>query len=333
MAVPIAVWIAAGLGAAGIKLYMDMRNVGQIVENSEARYEEEKYNFYQTQQLLLPLLLRTGNLKLEIWQNLARYAVCIDNIEHLPRQVKYKKFEGFRVGKPERVALKETAAVSEAIINSGLAQAGSGVLTGLALYSGTMTQKLGENDITSFPGFPPCEQGSSILEALSTHKVDTLPGGNSPELAVLNAILAVPSVIQDFGVAKLPKNDKEAAARLKDKIDKHSMELADVVGKMQRITVMMTRVSLYTERTYNEYLTSVKKLEKLVQTKSDYNAFTDAEKELLVYTGFLVRALKKLTRIDILLKRGNMYVFNTIDIRDALDLAGKLFPDEELPKS
>ena len=37
MSVPIAVWIAAGLGAAGIKIYMDIRDVKQIVENAQAR--------------------------------------------------------------------------------------------------------------------------------------------------------------------------------------------------------------------------------------------------------------------------------------------------------
>ena len=102
MSVPIAVWIAAGLGAAGIKLYMDMRDVKQIVENSQARYEDEKYNYYQTQKALLPLLLLAGNLKLEMWQSFERIADALEQIDNLPRQFKYMTFETFRMGKPER---------------------------------------------------------------------------------------------------------------------------------------------------------------------------------------------------------------------------------------
>ena len=141
MSVPIAVWIAAGLGAAGIKLYMDMRDVKQIVENSQARYEDEKYNYYQTQKALLPLLLLAGNLKLEIWQSFERMADALEQIDNLPRQFKYMNFETFRMGKPEREALRDTAKVVNAILKGGMADVGSGVLTALALYGATMTHK------------------------------------------------------------------------------------------------------------------------------------------------------------------------------------------------
>lgn len=43
--------------------------------------------------------------------------------------------------------------------------------------------------------------------------------------------------------------DKNAAMKLKDKIDKHSMELADVVGKMQRIHITVERLLNYIQKT------------------------------------------------------------------------------------
>ena len=329
MSVPIAVWIAAGLGAAGIKIYMDMRDVKQIVENSQARYEDEKYNYYQTQKALLPLLLLAGNLKLEIWKSFDRLAVAMNEVENLPRQLKYMNFEPFRMGKPEREALRETAAVVTAILEGGTAEVGSGVLTGIALYSGTMTHKLDETEINNLPGFPQCEKGSTILEALSTHKIKVPAAGKVAEASVLNAILGVPAVVQDFGVDKLTKKDKSAAMKLKDKIDKHSMDLADVVGKMQRIHITIERLLSYVEKLNDEYAVQIEKLENILKEKKDYEKFTAEEKTTLVYAAFLVKTMKFMTRIDILLKRGNLYVFNTMDIREAIEQARTLFPEED----
>ena len=330
MSVPIAVWIAAGLGAAGIKMYMDLRDVKQIVENSQARYEDEKYNYYQTQKALLPLLLLSGNLKLELWQSFERTADALEQIDNLPRQFKYMNFPTFRVGKPERDALRETAKVVTAILDGGMADVGSGVLTGLALYGATMTHKFDENDVIKLPGFPQCEKGSSILEALSTHKIKVPAAGNVAEASVLNAILDVPAVIQDFGVDKLSKNDKNGAMKLKDKIDKHSMELADVVGKMQRIHITVERLLNYIQKLNDDYLTQMDKIEQVLLEKKDYEKFTSEEKTAVVYAAFLVKTLKAMTRIDILLKRGNLYVFNTMDIREVIDQAKILFPEEDL---
>lgn len=330
MAVPIAVWIAAGLGAAGIKLYMDRRDVKQIVENAQARYEDEKYNYYQTQQSLMPLLIYSGKMKLDIWLSFKRVAEALEGVEHLPRQIKYLNFEVFRVGKPERDMLRETARIVAKIEENGVAEVGTGVLTGLALYGGTMTQKMEEFEITKFPGFPQCEEGSTILEALSTHKIDIPAAGNVAEAAVLNAILDIPTVVQDFGIAKLSKKDKEATMNLKDKIDKYSIELADVVGKMQRVQLTLERVTGYMDRLYKEYKINILKLEQLTAEKKDFDKYTLEEKTLVTYTAYLVRVLKGITKIDILLKRGNIYVFNTMDIRNCTDITRKLFPEEEI---
>ena len=330
MIVPIAVWIAAGLGAAGIKLYMDMRDVKQIVENSQARYEDEKYNYYQTQKALLPLLLLAGNLKLEIWQSFERMADALEQIDNLPRQFKYMNFETFRMGKPEREALRDTAKVVNAILKGGMADVGSGVLTALALYGATMTHKFDEDEVSNLPGFPQCDKGTTILEALSTHKIKVPAAGNVAEASVLNAILDVPAVIQDFGVDKLSKNDKNAAMKLKDKIDKHSMQLADVVGKMQRIHITIERLLNYVQKLNDDYLVQMEKVEQTLLEKKDYEKFTADEKTALVYAAFLVKTLKAMTRIDILLKRGNLYVFNTMDIREVIDQAKVLFPEEDL---
>ena len=74
----------------------------------------------------------------------------------------------------------------------------------------------------------------------------------------------------------------------------------------------------------------MEKVEQTLLEKKDYEKFTADEKTALVYAAFLVKTLKAMTRIDILLKRGNLYVFNTMDIREVIDQAKVLFPEEDL---
>ena len=107
------------------------------------------------------------------------------------------------------------------------------------------------------------------------------------------------------------------------------MELADVVGKMQRIHITMERLLNYMQRYKDEYLSAIEKLEEILATKKDYEKFTPEERTTLVYAAFLSKSMKTMSRIDILLKRGNLYVFNTMDIREAVDLARTLFPEDD----
>ncbi|MEG0830865.1 MAG: hypothetical protein RSF75_00775, partial [Acidaminococcaceae bacterium] len=134
MSVPMAVWIAAGLGAAGIKIYRDMRNVKQIIENAEARYDDEKYAFYQAQKKIMPAAFTLGELKIASWVSFDRLATIIAKMDHVPKQMTYFSFENFRLGKPEGETLKEAARVVQAIIDQELVVQGTGICTALCLY-------------------------------------------------------------------------------------------------------------------------------------------------------------------------------------------------------
>ena len=45
MPIPLAIWAAAGLGAAGVKLYKSVNSSKNIVDNAVLRYAEERYKF------------------------------------------------------------------------------------------------------------------------------------------------------------------------------------------------------------------------------------------------------------------------------------------------
>ena len=83
----------------------------------------------------------------------------------------------------------------------------------------------------------------------------------------------------------------------------------------------------------DEYLLQIVKLEELVKNKKDYEKYSSEEKTNLVYTCFLAKTMKSITKIDVLLKRGNLYVFNTMDLRESMDQVRKLFPEDDLSVS
>ena len=47
MPIPLALWAAAGIGAAGMKLYMNLNSPETVVRNATERYNEERYKFYK----------------------------------------------------------------------------------------------------------------------------------------------------------------------------------------------------------------------------------------------------------------------------------------------
>ena len=86
MPIPLAVWAAAGLGAAGVKLYKSVNSAKNIVDNAIARYSEERYKFFKKEEDLLPVIEELGHVptnvygktKLIIEGMLADYAKAYD---------------------------------------------------------------------------------------------------------------------------------------------------------------------------------------------------------------------------------------------------------------
>ena len=56
MPIPLALWAAAGIGAAGMKLYMNLNSPETVVRNATERYNEERYKFYKQMERLVPLI-------------------------------------------------------------------------------------------------------------------------------------------------------------------------------------------------------------------------------------------------------------------------------------
>ena len=67
MPIPLVVWAAAGIGAAGLKLYKSATSSENMVKNAIERYNEERFKFYKVLEQLTPEVEELGRLKLHIW--------------------------------------------------------------------------------------------------------------------------------------------------------------------------------------------------------------------------------------------------------------------------
>ena len=54
MPIPLVVWAAAGIGAAGLKLYKSATSSENMVKNAIERYNEERFKFYKVLEQLTP---------------------------------------------------------------------------------------------------------------------------------------------------------------------------------------------------------------------------------------------------------------------------------------
>ena len=64
----------------------------------------------------------------------------------------------------------------------------------------------------------------------------------------------------------------------------------------------------------------------LVQRTPDYNEFNLADKQDYQFAVMLQRTMRLLTRLDLVLKRGNMCVLNSMAINDCKRQAAELVP-------
>lgn len=325
MTTSIALLIIVGLIAIGIKLYTSRNSTKQDLETAQDRYENAKYNFYQTQQALLPLLIENGKMKLEIWREFQRAADALETVEYLPHQIKYQNFELFRVGKPELEVLRETAKTVVQLEGNGIAEIGSGIFTGLALYGGAISQKANSFELANFPNFPQYEEGYSILETLSTRKIIIPADSIVAESAILNSILETPTVLQDSNNDNLSLKDKDETKKTIAAVNKQATELIEAADVIQRVQQALSNITEPMQSLYDKYEVNIEKLERLVTAKKDFDSYTPEEQNILIYTAYLVRVLKGLTRTNLLLKRGNLYIFNTAEIKEYTDITRKLF--------
>ena len=312
---PGAVIAVAGLAVAGFRLYTALSNSAQIVRSSLERYNDEKIRYYTVNKQVLEKVVDYGKFKLELWDEFGALAQLYSRMTNPPGLISYKGMESVHAGRPQMDDIRNMT------------------VTSLAIYGKTMTQKVEKDQVLHIEGFPDTEEGDSVLDTMGTvpapHHSDN---GMIEEGAVLNGILGVPVVVDtDALYAELcdkpiTELTKEEAFALKDQIDWRSLKLADAVGRINRLGDTVESIRSDVERLRDVWRSKIEGIGLLVQRTPDYNEFILADKQDYQFAVMLQRTTRLLTRLDLVLKRGNMCVLNSMAINDCKRQAAELVP-------
>ncbi len=337
---PGAVIAVAGLAVAGFRLYTALSNTAQIVKSSLERYNDEKIRYYTVSKQVLETVIDYGKFKLELWNEFGGLAQLYGRMINPPGLIIYKGMESVHAGRPQMDDIRNMAASLNALHERQWDVVGTGMLTSLAIYGKTMTQKVEKDKVLHIEGFPDTEEGDSVLDTMGIvpppHHSDN---GLIEESACLNEILGMPVVMEtdalfnELSTKPITELTKDEAFALKDQIDWRSLKLADSVGRMRRLGETIDSVRSDVERLREVCRSKMENIGLLVQRTPDYNEFQLTDKQDYQFTVMLQRTMRLLTRLDLLLKRGNMCVLNSLAINDCKRQAAELvpLPDPSVP--
>lgn len=329
MPIPLALWAAAGIGAAGMKLYMNLNSPETVVRNATERYNEERYKFYKQMERLVPLIEELGRLKLSAWSKYTAMFDTLDKLINLPGHYTYKSHKNLHMLPQDVRKLRKVADVVKRIHTDHLDIEGTGMLTIVALQGGAAS----DYSQTALA------EGESrlILEQIMEQPLYTSECGVLDEEQVLCAVMDFPKVMprgyfkDRHGRKRERKVSKRAARRYKELTDKESVRLADATARADRLFHVVTHVLGYMKPLKKEHDEQLDFFTALIKKNNDYDQFTLEQKDRLNFGVTLGFVLRELARTDIIIKNGNVPIINTSALRAVYARAKDLMPAEEMP--
>lgn len=324
MPIPLVVWAAAGIGAAGLKLYKSATSAENMVKNAIERYNEERFKFYKVLEQLTPEVENLGHLKLHVWGCYDKVFAILEKIENLPGHYTYKSHKNLHMLPQDVRKLKRIRRVVERIQDKKLDTEGTGMLTVLALQGGAASS-YSQSELER-------DEAKLVMEKIMDQPLYTSEVTALDEMSVLESIMCFPKVLRPgyFSDKDGSKMTKEQAVHFKTDTDTHSLLLADAEARGQRLLEVVVHVRKTMELLKNEQQEQILYLQHLLTVKNDYNLFTLEEKDRLNFLVAIGFVLRELARTDIVLKNGSMAILNRSGLRVPLSKAQDLLPSENL---
>lgn len=320
MAIPLVVWAAAGIGAAGVKLYMDATSAENMVKNAIDRYNEERFKFYKVLERLMPEVEELGRLKLNTWSCYNKVFAILRQIENPPGHYTYKSHKNMHLLPQDIRKLKKISQVAERIKEKKLDTEGTGMLTVVALQGGAASSTVRrtlEKD-----------EDKLLLETIMDQPLYTTEVTALDEMSILESVMCFPKVLKPgyFQGKEGSKMTKDEAAKFKSETDTQSLLLADAEARGVRLHEVVTHVYKIMHALKLEQHEQILHLQELLKTKTNYNDFTLEEKDRLNFVVALGFVLRELARTDIVLKNGSVAILNRSGLRVPLGKAQDLLP-------
>lgn len=324
MPIPLVVWAAAGIGAAGLKLYKSATSAENMVKNAIERYNEERFKFYKVLEQLTPEVEELGHLKLQVWGCYDKVFAILEKIDNLPGHYTYKSHKNLHMLPQDVRKLKRIRQVVERIQNKKLDTEGTGMLTVLALQGGAASS-YSQSELER-------DEAKLVMEKIMDQPLYTSEVTVLDEMSVLESIMCFPKVLRPgyFSDKDGSKMTKDQAVHFKTDTDTQSLLLADAEARGQRLLEVVVHVRKTMELLKNEQREQILYLQHLLTTKNDYTLFTLEEKDRLNFLVAIGFVLRELARTDIVLKNGSMAILNRSGLRVPLGKAQDLLPSENL---
>ena len=286
MPIPLVIWAAAGIGAAGLKLYRSATSAESMVKNAIDRYSEERYKFYKKLDELLPQVEALGELKVRTWTCYDKVFVILETLQNLPGHYTFKSHKNLHILPQDLRRLKKVVKVAQRIRDKGLAKEGTGMLTILALQGGAASS-YSQTELAR-------DEAKLVMEKMLDQPLYTSEVTALDEMAVLESVMGFPKVLRPgYFANKNGKNmTKDEASRFKEETDAQSLLLADAQARADRLLDVVNHVLKTMETLKLEQHEQIEFFQSLVLTKTDYNEFTLEEKDRLnfvVSLGFVLR--------------------------------------------
>ena len=320
MPIPILVWMAAGVGAAGIKLFKDAQSPKAIIESTVGRYKEEKYRFFTLEQKALPTVENIAEQKLSAWNQYKRVFAVIKKIENRPPKYSFKSHEDLRLMQGDIDRLSTIANLVDVIKEKKLDKIGTGLCSVITLHGGAATLQAQEE------GQEKPEE--SILEKFVSSSMDSTELSEMEEYAVINNLLRFPPLVEDKELDNIEAEtmDKNKAFAFKEDLDKKSLAIADARERLKRLLEILVYIEEKITKLRELHLGQIEYLENLVKTKTDYTKFDDDEKGHLSYTIALGFVLREAARTDVIISNDDIATVNRDELHKVLDKSIDLIP-------
>lgn len=288
--------VAGGAGiAGGVKGAKKISEAKGIVADAQERYDRAREQLDGDQKNTEQSLEALGALKLDISRSFGRFASAYEKIKNKPQ---FKEFHGedIRFDKHDLDQIKEISISAIDLLGSSALTASAGALAGFAAYGGTMALGVASTG-TAISSLSGVAAYNATLAALGGGALSAGGGGMALGSMVLGGAVAGPVI----AVGGLLLNAKGNSSL--EKAEEIRQEVNKTVDLIKESTVYLKKLKLISDKvigeltiTFSLYVKHVTSLEQLVQRTTDYNAFSQDEKDLLSNNIMLVKLLSQLVQ-------------------------------------
>lgn len=307
---------AAGVGT-GVHGAVKMKEAKETAELAQWSHEKNIKKFNKTSDKTTEVMDELGSLQLRILESFENFSDTIEKIQNRPEFIG-NDIDGVELPKYDRDELRDVSvgagvilgALGGATVGTAGAIAASGATTAVITAIGTASTGTAISSLSGAAAY------NAILATLGGGTLAMGGGGVALGTTILGAAtlgvgLLVGGAIFSFAGSKLSDQADEAweeMEKAEKKINKICRYLDSLRGTAKKYNRTLSQVN-------DKYIENFHKLSYVVNdlNKTDWNSFSDSEKELTKNTVSLVQILFKMCKVKLVLKSDNDAEFNKVN--------------------